>query len=57
MVTHTAVIPVSERAGIEQKRSPLLLILRLHIRVVFLWRSYSTLLPQAQKPAPLALAP
>ena len=27
MVTHTAVIPVSERAGIEQKRSPLLLIL------------------------------
>ena len=26
MVTHTAVIPVSERAGIEQKRSPLLLI-------------------------------
>ena len=29
MVTHTAVIPVSERAGIEQKRSPLLLILRL----------------------------
>lgn len=56
MVTHTAVIPVSERAGIEQKRSPLLLILRLHIRVVFLWRSYSTLLPQAQKPVPPALA-
>ena len=56
MVTHTAVIPVSERAGIEQKRSPLLLILRLHIRVVFLWRSYSTLLPQAQKPVPLVPA-
>ena len=57
MVTHTAVIPVSERAGIEQKRSPLLLILRLHIRVVFLWRLYSTLLPQAQEPVPLASAP
>ena len=57
MVTHTAVIPVSERAGIEQKRSPLLLILRLHIRVVFLWRSYSTLLPQAQETVPLASAP
>ena len=57
MVTHTAVIPVSERAGIEQKRSPLLLILRLHICVVFLGlRSYSTLLPQAQKPVPPAPA-
>ena len=56
MVTHTAVIPVSERAGIEQKRSPLLLILRLHIRGVVLWRSYSTLLPQARAAAGTALA-
>ena len=31
MVTHTAVIPVSERAGIEQKRSPLLLLSLIHI--------------------------
>lgn len=34
--------------GFGQKRSPWLLILRLYICVVFLMRSYSTLLPQAQ---------
>ena len=35
----------------EQNQSPWLLILRLHVGVVFLLRSYLTLLPQAQKPA------
>ena len=35
----------------EQNQSPWLQILRLHVGVVFLLRSYLTLLPQAQKPA------